>query len=668
MAEPHETVRLFLASEARQSPASTLPGLFSGDPPATTDREANAAAGQAPPQARPDIPAQVPIEDVYKRRKNVFTPEQKEQAWSNAASMVESYSDAMVKRWKEEIDTYLVFAGLFSSVLTTLSVQSYPLLQPPPPDPSISILQHISVQLASFSVNPPFVNSTQSSGAGGQDASSPAPVPRWAVWLNGLWFSSLILSLTSASVGIMAKQWLNEYSSGVSGTSRSAVRVRQHRLNNLRAWHVEDVVNTIPVLLQLALAFFLSGLLILLWNYNNDVAAIASALVGVLAVFTLFTTLLPLFSQSCSYLTSHIRMLHSLWQTMAAQARTATGRFVDMMIRLRDTSVKAPPKRRVARKQTWQGRERSAIEKRAGDLDIQSLVEAYNITLHPDALSAASVCLMDFYHEDVVFYFRQLHKSAGEHFGAAADCWDGPLAFCNHQLLLWLLVILCKYRSGLSLEDDQETALAVYFKCGLWSSTMQAADAEWALSALNALIGHMQGTEDKTTEGIDQYLLGTKRRTLLDTTVGHPPNPLTSLLLPALKTTYRGVRLKEQCLVAAASDEVKAAHSWYLSTVNGFLEGADRALASSLPRDDLETVKAYVRDVLAALARTLVNVFTEDRARITIYAWALLGVMHRLAYDVSDGVLLCIPDDLRTDVLRMTDVLAESVRTSDDNF
>ncbi|EIW54282.1 uncharacterized protein TRAVEDRAFT_92048, partial [Trametes versicolor FP-101664 SS1] len=167
-------------------------------------------------------------------------------AWSDAAGMVQTYSDEMIKRWKEEIDTYLVFAGLFSAVLTTFNVQSYLLLQPAAPDPSIAVLQQISSQLASFSIHPPFVNSTQPSSATRANANTAPPVPRWAVWLNALWFSGLILSLSSASVGIMVKQWLNEYSSGVSGTSRPVARVRQYRLNNLRTWRVEDIIGAIP--------------------------------------------------------------------------------------------------------------------------------------------------------------------------------------------------------------------------------------------------------------------------------------------------------------------------------------------------------------------------------------------------------------------------------------
>ncbi|EIW54219.1 uncharacterized protein TRAVEDRAFT_97236, partial [Trametes versicolor FP-101664 SS1] len=236
-----------------------------------------------------------------------YTQVEKTEAWSSAAKMVETYSDEMIKRWKEEIDTYLVFAGLFSAVLTTFNVQSYLLLQPAAPDPSIAVLQQISSQLASFSINPPYVNSTQPSSTTHASKNIPPPVPRWAVWLNALWFSGLILSLTSASVSIMVKQWLNEYSSSVSGTSRPVARVRQYRLNNLRRWRVEDVIGAIPILLQLSLALFLAGLLILLWTLNDTVAAIASTLVGILAIFTIVTTILPLVNHECSYITPQIR-------------------------------------------------------------------------------------------------------------------------------------------------------------------------------------------------------------------------------------------------------------------------------------------------------------------------------------------------------------------------
>ncbi|EJF60966.1 hypothetical protein BD309DRAFT_832166, partial [Dichomitus squalens] len=143
---------------------------------------------------------------LQKEFAETYTQAEKEEALSKTAEIVRKYSDEMVKRWNEEIDTLLVYAGLFSAILTAFNVQSYLLLQPPAtPDPTLAVLQQISLQLNSFSVNPPFVNSTQHA-----IIPSIPPTPEaesWAVALNTLWFSALICSLASASCGILIKQW-----------------------------------------------------------------------------------------------------------------------------------------------------------------------------------------------------------------------------------------------------------------------------------------------------------------------------------------------------------------------------------------------------------------------------------------------------------------------------
>ncbi|RPD67897.1 hypothetical protein L226DRAFT_423015, partial [Lentinus tigrinus ALCF2SS1-7] len=166
-------------------------------------------------------------------------------AWDETANIVKKYSNEMVERWNKEIDTLLVFAGLFSVILTAFNVQSYQLLTPAPPvDPVIVALEKISAQLSSFSINPPSVNSTQPAFI--RPDPTPSSPPLWAVWLNVLWFSSLIFSLSAATVGIMVKQWLNEYSSGLSGTSRQIARLCQLRLNSLQRWHVKEIVAVLP--------------------------------------------------------------------------------------------------------------------------------------------------------------------------------------------------------------------------------------------------------------------------------------------------------------------------------------------------------------------------------------------------------------------------------------
>ncbi|KAI0323794.1 hypothetical protein GY45DRAFT_1399920 [Cubamyces sp. BRFM 1775] len=155
---------------------------------------------------------------------DLFTQDEKDKAFAEAAVVVKGYSDELVTRWSLEINTYLVYAGLFSAILTAFNVESYQLLQPVSPDPTSVVLQHISLQLSSLPYRPPFINSSYPAFDAADSSSARPPVtPLSAIWLNTLWFSSLVLSLSSASVGILVKQWLNEYQSGLSGDSQHIV-------------------------------------------------------------------------------------------------------------------------------------------------------------------------------------------------------------------------------------------------------------------------------------------------------------------------------------------------------------------------------------------------------------------------------------------------------------
>ncbi|OSD04803.1 hypothetical protein PYCCODRAFT_1331920, partial [Trametes coccinea BRFM310] len=222
--------------------------------------------------------------------------------------LVKSYSDERVERWKGEIENYLVFAGLFSAILTAFNVECFSLLQPPTThaDNMSVVLRHISLQLSSFSNNPPFINSSQPpfsvSDIVSTTTTAPPAVPFSAVLLNILLFSSLMFSLCSAFIGVLVLQWLRTFSSELPGTSRLTAWLRQNRLNNFDEWHVEHFVRVVPLTLQISLLLFLAGILILLWTLNSVVFAIVCALaVGLTSVFG-GTTILPLLRPTCPYL------------------------------------------------------------------------------------------------------------------------------------------------------------------------------------------------------------------------------------------------------------------------------------------------------------------------------------------------------------------------------
>ncbi|KAL1940374.1 hypothetical protein VTO73DRAFT_8946 [Trametes versicolor] len=377
------------------------------------------------------------LQEELEKRKTRFTNDEKARAWKEVSKVVQRYSDEQIKRWNAEIDTYLVFAGLFSAVLTAFNVQSYILLQPATPDPTLLALQQISLQLSSFSTGPPpaFVNSTHPPFQQG-DSSSP-PVPRWAVWLNTLWFTSLILSLSSASIGIMVKQWLNEYTSGISseseseaGISRQTARLRQYRLNNLIEWHVGDIVNSIPVLLQVSLALFLAGLLVLLWTLHPTVATISSVFAGLLGAFTLATVVLPSIKPGCAYLSPQSLAVYHMLRRGPSVVK------IHLQLTLRPLALSLlnhpwmlrTPFRNLIRvlsvensvkASTWRGTEKSIVSKESQSLDADIISTAYDTAMNPDLILTAAVCLSEL---DANIYvincIDRLQQIDEDHFGA----------------------------------------------------------------------------------------------------------------------------------------------------------------------------------------------------------------------------------------------------------
>ncbi|KAJ2992416.1 hypothetical protein NUW54_g7940 [Trametes sanguinea] len=137
--------------------------------------------------------------------------------------------------------------------------------------------------------------------------------PTSLFWINTLWFSSLIVSISSAFLRITVKQWPHEHKSGLFGDSLELVELRRYRLNNLVKWRAEHFVIAIPILLQLALVMFLLGLVILLWTLHRTTAAFAPVPAGIFVAFVAITSVLPLITPGCAYPSPQTRCLYTAW-------------------------------------------------------------------------------------------------------------------------------------------------------------------------------------------------------------------------------------------------------------------------------------------------------------------------------------------------------------------
>ncbi|EIW63815.1 uncharacterized protein TRAVEDRAFT_87402, partial [Trametes versicolor FP-101664 SS1] len=78
------------------------------------------------------------------------------EAWTKCTDVMKGHHEAVLARWKDEIDTLLVYAGLFSAVLTAFNVESYSLLQQNPTDTTNALLAQLSAQISSFTINSSF--------------------------------------------------------------------------------------------------------------------------------------------------------------------------------------------------------------------------------------------------------------------------------------------------------------------------------------------------------------------------------------------------------------------------------------------------------------------------------------------------------------------------------
>lgn len=205
-----------------------------------------------------------------------------EESWDKCAKLAKEYDRGLCEAYREQIDTLLVFAGLFSAVVTAFTTESYQWLGR---QPSAAPDQMLAQLLAALYQH----NATVPPPAAAVSAVSDGAASR----INTCWFLSLTLSLSSALVGILAKQWIREYERDAGRTRPDALAIRQMKFAGLEAWHVAGVVASVPLILQMALALFLMGVLELLWHLDRRVAIPVTLAGGAVAVFYLATTVLP---------------------------------------------------------------------------------------------------------------------------------------------------------------------------------------------------------------------------------------------------------------------------------------------------------------------------------------------------------------------------------------
>ncbi|TDL16238.1 hypothetical protein BD410DRAFT_680082, partial [Rickenella mellea] len=113
--------------------------------------------------------------------------------WLPYLKMADKYDRDLVHNWRDDMDSLLIFAALFSASVTAFVIESYKSLVQDSADVAVSVLLQISQQIAN-GTHPP--------------AALPPFQPQTGdIAINVFWFLSLAFSLTCALAAVLVRQW-----------------------------------------------------------------------------------------------------------------------------------------------------------------------------------------------------------------------------------------------------------------------------------------------------------------------------------------------------------------------------------------------------------------------------------------------------------------------------
>ena len=133
------------------------------------------------------------------------------------------------------------------------------------------------------------------------------------VHVQAILFASLVVSLLSAFLAMLGKQWLNRYeSTDMRGSAAERSHNRQRKLDGIVAWYFNHVIESLSLMLQAALLLLGCALSRYLWDVSISVTLVVVGLTSFGVVSYLFIVVTGAFFKDCPYQTPGSRILHHL--------------------------------------------------------------------------------------------------------------------------------------------------------------------------------------------------------------------------------------------------------------------------------------------------------------------------------------------------------------------
>ncbi|KAJ7150800.1 hypothetical protein C8R46DRAFT_1358284 [Mycena filopes] len=173
--------------------------------------------------------------------------------WNAYKTVADEYDKEFQQKYSTDLDTTLIFAGLFSAVSSAFIIQIQPELQPDPSDMTQALLRVL-------------IHNVNGSVFSGPDILLP----------------HLSCTLLAALLAVLGKQWLMYYgAAGEKGSIEQRCLERQRKSEGMRRWAFNPIMQAFPLLLQFSLLLFAAALSVYLWTIHHSVAKIVLSLSAV---------------------------------------------------------------------------------------------------------------------------------------------------------------------------------------------------------------------------------------------------------------------------------------------------------------------------------------------------------------------------------------------------
>ena len=127
--------------------------------------------------------------------------------------------------------------------------------------------------------------------------------PTSAIWINGLWFSSLVISLTCALLSTLLQQWARRYQRVAYPpcTPHKRARIRAFYKHGVEKLRIPWAIEFLPALLHVSLFLFLAGLSVFLFGIHHTIFCVVTALTALCGFLYACLTIFPIIYKNSPY-------------------------------------------------------------------------------------------------------------------------------------------------------------------------------------------------------------------------------------------------------------------------------------------------------------------------------------------------------------------------------